>query len=74
MKKAYIDYKKYCEEESYNVFSNKAFRLRLGNDLNKFSTPRKTTYHMYYLIKKNIKNKYQEVEIEAGLDDITYDS
>jgi tRNA 2-selenouridine synthase SelU len=25
MKKAYEDYKKYCEEEGYNAFSNKAF-------------------------------------------------
>jgi hypothetical protein len=28
LKKAYSDYKKYCEEESYNGFSNKAFGLR----------------------------------------------
>jgi tRNA 2-selenouridine synthase SelU len=28
MKKAYTDYKKYCEEEGYNVFSNKTGGLR----------------------------------------------
>jgi hypothetical protein len=73
MKKDCTDYKKYCEEESYNAFSNKAFRLGLRSVRNKFSTTKKTTHHMYYLIKENTTNKYQEVEIEVGLYDITYD-
>jgi phage/plasmid-associated DNA primase len=30
MKNAYTYYKKYCDEEGYNVLSNKNFGLRLG--------------------------------------------
>jgi hypothetical protein len=50
MKKAYRDYKNHYEEESYNAFSNKTFRLRLGNVVNKMSTIKNKTHYRYYLI------------------------
>jgi hypothetical protein len=74
IKKVYTYYKKYGEEDDYNTFSNKAFRLRLESVLNKFSATKKMTHHMHNLMKENAKNKYLDVEIEADLDDITYDS
>jgi phage/plasmid-associated DNA primase len=36
MKKAYVDYKKYCQKEGYNVFSNKTFGLRSGRVIKNF--------------------------------------
>jgi phage/plasmid-associated DNA primase len=58
MKKAYEDYKKYCEEEGYNAFSNKAFWLRLGSDVNNLWSTKNKTHCRVYLIKDSIKNKY----------------
>jgi phage/plasmid-associated DNA primase len=47
MKKAYSDYKKYCQEEGYNAFSNKTFGLILDNVANKMSTTNNKTHYRY---------------------------
>jgi hypothetical protein len=72
MKKACTDYTKYCVEEGYIQFHNNAVGLRLDSVLNKPSTTKNITRYIYYLIKDNAKNKYQE--IEKDLDDVTYGS
>jgi hypothetical protein len=38
MNKTYNDYKKYCEEEANNAFSNKTLGFRFGGIVNKLST------------------------------------
>jgi hypothetical protein len=73
MKKAYSDYKKYCQGEGYNAFSNKTFSLRLGDVVNKMSTTKNKNHFRYYLIKDRVKNKYAK-DIVVDFDDIsTYD-
>jgi hypothetical protein len=74
LKKAYSDYKKYCEEESYNGFSNKAFGLRWESVADKVSATKNRLHYRYYLIKDNIKNKYKErndveIDLEYLIDD-----
>jgi phage/plasmid-associated DNA primase len=48
MKKAYSDYKKYCEEDGYNEFGNKTFGFRLSSVFNKMSTTKNKTHSRYY--------------------------
>jgi hypothetical protein len=73
MKKAYLNYKKYCEEEGYNAFRNKIFILRFGDVVNKLATAKNKTHYWYYIIKESFKNKYREINVEIDLDDITSD-
>jgi hypothetical protein len=74
MKKAYTDYLEYCIEDGYIQFHDNSFKLRLESALNKLSTSKNTTRHIYYRIKDNVKNKYSEIEIKKDLDDVAYDS
>jgi hypothetical protein len=73
MKKAYLNYKKCCEEKCHNAFGNNTFELRLGSVVNKFSTTRSKLHFRYYLSKDSFKNAYMESGVEIDLDDIIYD-
>jgi hypothetical protein len=71
IKKACSDYKKYSEEDSYNIFSNKTFGLRLGSVVNKVSKTKNKTHYMYFMIKDSVENKYRNIDVEIDLDDIS---
>ncbi len=45
MKKTYMDYKKSCEKDGYNAFSNKIFGLRSISVVNKLSTTKNKTHY-----------------------------
>jgi hypothetical protein len=55
MKKAYLNYKKYCEEEGYNAFRSKIFILRFGSVVNKLTTTKITLIISIISLKKASK-------------------
>jgi hypothetical protein len=47
MKKAYLDYKKYCKEDCCDAFSNKTFGLRLESFVNEVLSVKNKSHKMY---------------------------
>jgi hypothetical protein len=56
----YVDYKKYCEINGYMPFSNRMFTLRMKSVINIFKSSKNKKTFRYYLIKDEIKKRYEE--------------
>jgi hypothetical protein len=73
-KLAYVDYIKFCKDETYLPFSDTKFGLKLKSvvDIHKTSQNDKTI--RYYKIKDDIKARYdfEDKESELNDDDVEY--
>jgi hypothetical protein len=55
---AYLDYCNYCENEKYQPFGKKMFRLKLLSLVDEKSTTQSKKIFRYFKIKDNVMNKY----------------
>jgi hypothetical protein len=71
-KLAYVDYIKFYKDETYMPFSNTKFGLTLKSlvDIHKTSQNNKTA--RYYLIKKDVKERYEIEESELNDEVVEY--
>jgi hypothetical protein len=68
-KLAYIDYIKFCKDENYLPFSNTKFGLKLKSVVDVHQTTKDYKTVRYYLIKEDIKAKYEIENYVLELDD-----
>jgi ribosomal protein S21 len=72
MEKAYLKYKKSCEEEGYNSFRNKTYGSRYLSATNKISRTKNKSHYRYYMIKDCVKNNPNIERISIKISTITH--
>jgi hypothetical protein len=63
-KLAYVDYLKFCKDETYMPFINIKFVLKLKSVVDVHKTTQNNKTVMYYRIKEDIKKRYEIEEYE----------
>ncbi|GMO20442.1 MAG: hypothetical protein Ta2E_11670 [Mycoplasmoidaceae bacterium] len=56
--KAYHDYSRYCENENYQAFGNKMFKLKILSVPDEIRTTKDNKTLRYYAMKNNLRTRY----------------
>jgi hypothetical protein len=67
---AYLDYCNFCENEKYQPFGKKIFRLKILSLIDEKTTTKDKKIFRYFKIKDNVMNKYNIGEDEYLINDI----